>query len=92
MAKKKGKVRYKLPPMCCRICKHCLEDDDFIKEYKSPYVCGYDNEINPKFIGDGCEELVIGEWHLVEFLKQELAGIKEQLIAIINTLPGGKLK
>jgi len=76
---KKKKIEYKLPPLCCRICKFVLNDDDFIEEYKSPYVCGYDDDINPKFIGNGCEELIIGKWALVDFLKQELAEIKEQL-------------
>jgi len=76
----KEPIKFKLPPLCCRICKFILNDDDFIEEYKSPYVCSYDDEINPKFIGEGCEELIIGKWSLVEYLKQEFEEIKKQLL------------
>ena len=59
-------------PINCQICECFLEDDNFIKEHGSKFVCGSNDEINPIFIGDNCEceDFKIGKWHLVEFLKR----------------------
>ena len=84
------KIKYKLPPLNCRLCKHILDDDDFIKEYKTPYVCGYNDEINPNFIGESCDSFKLGKWALIDYLKKELDGIKQQLIEIFKKLPGKK--
>lgn len=56
-------------PMPCRICKYILEDEDFIEEFNTKYVCSFDEDINPKLLGFGCEEFKIGKWALAEFLK-----------------------
>jgi len=55
-------------PIQCRICKHFLQDKDFIEEYKTSFVCTYDNDINPKLL-EFCEEFNIGKWNLIDFLK-----------------------
>ena len=67
---------YEKIPIACQICKYFLEDDYFIEEFKTKFVCNFDDEISPKLLGKGCEEFEIGKWHLVEFLKREL-GVKE---------------
>ena len=91
MAKKKPKKKkFKQPPLGCRICKHFLNDDDFIEKYNTPYVCGYDDKINPKFAGFNCEEGEIGIWALVDYLKAEFNGIKNQINELINATPSKK--
>ena len=60
---------YEKIPIQCQICDFFLEDDEFIKKYKTKFVCTYDNGIDPVF-SNSCEEFVIGKWHLVEFLKR----------------------
>ena len=67
---------YEKIPVACQICEFFLEDDDeFIKEFKTKFVCCFDDEINPKF-SEYCEEFKIGKWNLVEFLKR-LSGEKK---------------
>jgi len=63
---------YKEIPISCQICEFFLKDDDFIEEFKTKFVCSFDDEINPKLLGFGCEEFKIGKWVLVDFLKRNL--------------------
>ena len=58
---------YEKIPITCQICEHFLEDDFFIEEFGTKFVCSFDDEIDPKF-SDSCEEFEIGKFHLVEFL------------------------
>ena len=81
--KRKGKVRYKLPPLHCRLCKHLLNDDFFIEEYKNCYVCDANDEISKEFLKH-CHDFKISKWALVEFLNSELADIKKQIMNIMN--------
>ena len=72
---KKDKEYGKIP-VNCQICEFFLEDDDeFIKEFKTKFVCGFDDEITPKF-SEYCDVFEIGKWHLVEFLRR-LSGEKK---------------
>jgi len=71
---KKDKEYGKIP-IACQICKSFLEDDEFIKKFKTKSICCFDDEINPKF-SEYCEEFKIGKWNLVEFLKR-LSGEKK---------------
>lgn len=67
MDKEYGKI-----PVACQICEFFLEDDYFIEEFNTKFVCSFDKEkINPAF-SDSCEVFEIGKWHLVEFLKRIL--------------------
>ena len=62
---------YEKIPVACQICEFFLEDDEFIKEYKTKFVCTFDDEIDPKF-SESCEVFEIGKWHLVDFLTKNL--------------------
>lgn len=62
---------YEKIPIACQICEFFLEDDYFIKEFNTKFVCNFDNEIDPKF-SDSCEVFEIGKWNLVEFLTRKL--------------------
>lgn len=64
---------YEKIPISCQICEHFLIDDEFIKEFKSKFVCCFDDEINPK-LSEFCDAFEIGKWNLVEFLKRILGG------------------
>lgn len=63
---------YEKIPISCQICEFFLEDDDFIEEFKTKFVCSFDDEINPEFSRINCGEFKIGKWVLVEFLKRNL--------------------
>lgn len=62
---------YEKIPIACQICDFFLEDDEFVKEFKTRFVCSFDNEIEPTF-SDSCEEFKIGKWNLVDFLTRNL--------------------
>jgi len=62
---------YEKIPISCQICEYFLEDDEFIKEFKTKFVCCFDDEIDPEF-SDFCDGFNIGNWQLVEFLKRNL--------------------
>jgi len=64
---------YENIPVHCQICGFFLIDDEFIKEHKSKFACSFDDEINPIF-SEFCDQLKIGEWQLVEFLKRLSGG------------------
>ncbi len=72
---KEANKEYEKIPITCQICEFFLEDDDFIKKFKTKFVCSFDGEINPKF-SEFCDEFEIGKWDLVEFLKR-LSGEKK---------------
>lgn len=55
-------------PLKCRICKYHLEDEDFIEEFGTKDMCGYDDELNP--LSDGCDEWKIGKWALLDYLTE----------------------
>lgn len=61
---------YEKIPINCQICEHFLEDDYFIEEFNTKFVCDANDEINPVFLGEECEEFKIGKWYLVDFLKR----------------------
>lgn len=58
---------YEKIPIKCQICEFFLEDDEFVKEYKTKFVCSFDGDINPKF-PEFCDVFEIGKWELVGFL------------------------
>ena len=62
---------YEKIPINCQICEFFLEDEEFIKKYKTKFVCCFDDEIDPTFT-DICEEFIFEKWHLVEFLTRNL--------------------
>lgn len=64
---KKLNKEYEKIPINCQICEFFLEDDLFIEEFQTMFVCSFDNEINPEF-SEICEEFKFEKWHLVEFL------------------------
>lgn len=90
MAKKKRKkpkrTIIKQPPFACRLCKYLLNDDYFKKEYKTSYVCEFDGVIEPKLIGFGCEEMKLGKWQIVEYLKKLEEGMHSQLVELFNSI------
>ena len=63
---------YKEIPVNCQICEHFLEDDYFIEEFGTKFVCTSNDEIDPVFLGYDCEDFKIEKWLLVEFLKRML--------------------
>jgi len=63
---------YEKIPIACQICEFFLEDDYFIKEFNTKFVCSFDKEKTDPEFSDSCEVFEIGKWHLVEFLKRIL--------------------
>ena len=63
---------YKEIPVNCQICKFFLEDDYFIEEFGTKFVCTSNDEIDPVFSGHNCGDFKIGEWELVGFLERTL--------------------
>ena len=55
MDKEYGKI-----PIACQICDFFLEDDEFIKKFKTKFICCFDDEINPKF-SEFCDAFEIGK-------------------------------
>lgn len=68
---------YEKIPINCQICKHFLEDDYFIEEFGTKFVCTFNEEINPVFSGYDCGDFKIGKWELVGFLER-LSGEKSE--------------
>ena len=68
---------YEKIPVNCQICEFFLEDDFFIEEFQTKFVCSSNDEINPVFIDFACEEFGIGKLQLVEFLER-LSGEKSE--------------
>ncbi len=60
---------YKDIPIHCRICKYFLQDDNFIDDYYTKYVCNFDEEISNELLGFECKEFKIGKHQLVEFME-----------------------
>ena len=61
---------YEKIPVNCQICEFFLEDDYFIEEFKTKFVCSSNNEVNATFLGYECEDFKIGKWDLVGFLER----------------------
>lgn len=61
--------RYNDISIQCRICEHFLQDEVFVKEFNTKFVCDFDDDIDADLMGVSCEEFKVGKWHLVEFLK-----------------------
>lgn len=59
---------YEKIPVNCQICEYFLEDDYFIEEFKTKFVCSANDEINATFLGYDCDDFKIGKWNLVGFL------------------------
>lgn len=67
---------YEKIPVNCQICEFFLEDDYFIEEFKTKFVCSANDEIDALFLEYECEYFEIGKWQLVDFLKR-LSGEKK---------------
>ena len=69
--------RYEKIPVNYQICEFFLEDDYFIEEFQTEFVCSSNDEIDPVFLEHECEYFKIEKWHLVEFLKR-ISGEKSE--------------